>query len=192
MHSIINILCNLFRFWPHIIVYKRSKAKSVIDYEISRWFITHHIMERRGVRGLVFLLAALPEFRSLFYFRTGKWWLSNLAKGQTNLEFYTESENIGKGLIIWHGFSTVINCDKMGEDCQVWQNVVIGKSSSDNVPDRPTIGNNVKIAANAVVVGPIHVGDNSVIGAGAVAVKDVPDDTVVVSQPSRYIKHSEK
>lgn len=50
----------------------------------------------------------------------------------------------------------------------------------------------MKIATNAVVVGPIHVGDNSVIGAGAVAVKDVPDDTVVVSQPSRYIKHSEK
>lgn len=192
MKSLLIIIKNLIIFWPHMIIYKTSRSKDIIDYEIQRWFITHHIPERKGVRGLLFLLASLPEFRSLFYFRTGKWWLRKISKGQNNLEFYTESKNIGKGLIIWHGFSTVINCDKMGEDCQIWQNVVIGKSSSENVPDRPTIGNNVKITANTVVVGHIKIGDNSIIGAGATVTKDVPNDTVVVSQPSRFINHSEK
>lgn len=184
----INIISSLLRFWPHIIVYKRCADRRTIDYEIQKWLETHHLPIKSGIRGLLNLLVAYPEFRSLFYFRTGKKWLSKFAKGQTNLEFYTESKNIGKGLIIWHGYSTVINCDKMGEDCHVWQNVVIGKSSLEKIHDRPTIGNNVLITAGSIAVGHILIGDNVTIGAGTVVVKDIPSNTVVVSQPSRYIQ----
>ena len=188
MKSVFAIICSLLRFWPHIIVYMRCSCRETLDYEMARWYETHHIPARKGVRGLLYLLAALPEYRSLFYFRTGRKWLSRLAKGQNNLEFYTEPEKIGRGLVIWHGFSTVINVQSMGEDCQVWQNVVIGKSSSDEGEDRPIIGNGVRIAAGAIVVGDIRIADNSTIGAGAIAVKDVTEEgTLVVAQPSRYI-----
>ena len=53
----------------------------------------------------------------------------------------------------------------------------------------PVIGNNVTIYTGAIVVGGIHIGDNAVIGAGAVVVKDVPANTTVVGQPMRIIKH---
>jgi len=171
-------------------VYLRSNARSTIDYEIVRWHETHHLPPRHGIRGLMNLLASFPEFRSLFYFRTKAKWLSFFAKGQNNLEFYTSPENIGKGLIIWHGFSTVINVNSMGEDCQIWQNVTLGKKTTDMVDDRPIIGNGVAIAAGAIAVGRINIADNVTIGAGAVVVKDVPTPcTSVVSQPSRYICH---
>lgn len=188
MKRFLNIMSSLLRFWPHIIVYKRCDDKSTIDYEIQKWLESHHLPVKSGIRGLLNLLVAYPEFRSLFYFRTGKCWLSIFAKGQTNLEFYTESKNIGRGLIIWHGYSTVINCDKMGEDCHIWQNVVIGKSSLEKIHDRPTIGNNVLITAGSIAVGHIQIGDNVTIGAGTVVVKDVPSNTVVVNQPCRYIQ----
>jgi serine O-acetyltransferase len=69
--------------------------------------------------------------------------------------------------------------------------VTIGKKTSQQVNDRPTIGNNVKISAGAIAVGDIKIADNSVIGAGAIVTKDVPEPgTVVVSQPSRYILHN--
>lgn len=187
MTRIINIISSLLRYFPHIVVYKRCVNKETIDYEIQKWIETHHLPAKSNLRGLLNLLVSYPEFRSLFYFRTGKYWLSKIAKGQTNLEFYTESENIGKGLVIWHGFSTVINCDKMGEDCHIWQNVVIGKSSLEKIHDRPTIGNNVLITAGSIVVGHIQVGNNVTLGAGVVVVKDIPDNTVAVSQPCRYI-----
>lgn len=187
---LLRIAWSLLRFWPHVMVYLRSNAKETIDYEIVRWHVSHHLPPRTGIRGLMNLLASFPEFRSLFYFRTKANWLSILAKGQTNLEFYTSPENIGKGLIIWHGFSTVVNVSCMGEDCQIWQNVTLGKKTSDMVDDRPVIGDRVSIAAGAIAVGEIRVADDVKIGAGAVVVKDVTTPgAIVVSQPVRYICH---
>lgn len=185
---LLRVAWSILRFGIHLIVYLRSQAKATIDYEIERWNESHHLRPRKGVRGLINLLASFPEFRSLFYFRTKAKWLRFIAKGQTNLEFYTSSENIGKGLIIWHGFSTVINVNKMGDDCQIWQNVTLGKKTTKLVDDRPVIGNNVSIAAGAIVVGRIKIADDVRIGAGAVVVKDVTTTSAtIVSQPNRYI-----
>ena len=139
------------RFLLHIFVFYTSKSKDLLIYERDRWLKTHRI-NRKGIAGLLLLLS-LPEYRSLFYYRTGQNWLSFYCPGQNNLEFYTPSKNIGKGLVIWHGFSTVINVREMGEDCQIWQNVTIGKKTSSDYDDRPIIGNEVKICSGAVVVG---------------------------------------
>ena len=53
---------------------------------------------------------------------------------------------------------------------------------------RPWLGNNVKVGANVVVIGDVHVGNNVYIGAGAVVTKDIPDNCVVVGNPARIIK----
>lgn len=46
------------------------------------------------------------------------------------------------------------------------------------------IGNNVFIGANVVVLPGVKIGDNSIIGTGAVIYDDVPDGTVVVGNPA--------
>lgn len=56
----------------------------------------------------------------------------------------------------------------------------------------PTIGNNVTIFPGARVVGNIHVGDNVVIGANSVVVKDVPDNSIVAGVPARVISEYAK
>ncbi len=186
MSKLLSVLFSL-RLIPHICVFYTSAHKDLLIYERDRWLQSHGLT-KRGCRGLLLLLNSYREYRSLFYFRTKATWLSFFAKPQNNLEFYSESNQIGRGLIIWHGFSTVINVESMGEDCEIWQNVTIGKSSTDNLPNRPHIGNRVKVTANSVVIGNIVIADDVTIAAGAVAVKNIPDEgAIIVSQPSRII-----
>lgn len=187
MFRYISLLLHFLKYFPHIVVYLLTPHKAIIDYEIYAW--NNHLSQkqRKGIIAVVHLLASLPEFRSLFYFRTGAEWLNFFAKGQNNLEFYTPSDKIGKGLMIWHGFSTVINVESMGDNCQIWQNVTIGKKNTSADRNRPTIGNDVKITSGAIVIGDILLGDNCTIGAGAIATNDIPSKATVVNQPSRII-----
>jgi maltose O-acetyltransferase len=50
------------------------------------------------------------------------------------------------------------------------------------------IGNDVWIGGAAVVLPGVTIGDRSVVGAGAVLVRDVPQDTVVVGNPARVVR----
>lgn len=174
------------RLLPHLAVFYTSKQKEMLVYERDKWLESHRI-NKTGIRGLLLLLNSLPEYRTLFYFRTGAWWLDFFAHRQNNLEFYSESDRIGWGLIIWHGFSSVINAKHIGHNCQIWQNVTIGKKTETAEDDRPEIGNGVRICSGAIVVGDIKIGNNSTIGAGSVVVKNVSSDQLVVGQPSRSL-----
>lgn len=100
---------------------------------------------------------------------------------------------VGKGLIIFHGHSLVINDSSViGENCVLRHCTTIGnKEISTGVFSQcPIIGNNVDIGSNVVLIGPITIGNNVKIGAGSVVVKDVPSDCVVVGNPARIIKRS--
>lgn len=80
------------------------------------------------------------------------------------------------GIFIAHGA-------KIGKNCTILQNVTIGSSKKQ----APVIGDNCVIGAGAVIVGGIRVGNNCNIGANCTVFKDVPDNTTVVCQAPRYI-----
>lgn len=105
-----------------------------------------------------------------------------------SLEISAESRKIGGGLRIFHGYSTIICCYSMGENCSVYQNVTIGRGKMIEGIDVPQIGNNVSIYAGAIVVGGIKIGDNVKIGAGTVVTTDVPANTTVVGAKMRMIQ----
>ena len=52
----------------------------------------------------------------------------------------------------------------------------------------PIIGDNVEICAGARILGPVRIGNNVIIGANAVVVKDVPDNCIVAGVPAHIIK----
>lgn len=87
---------------------------------------------------------------------------------------------IGKGLIVVHGDSTYINANEIGERCYVNQCVTIGVIGTK----KPTLGNNVRVATGAIVLGDITIGDNVTIAAGAVVVKNVPSNCMVAGNPA--------
>lgn len=77
---------------------------------------------------------------------------------------------------------------KLGKNCMIYQNVTIaGKDGK-----YPTLGDNVKVYAGACVLGGVKVGNNVIIGANAVVVKDVPDNCVVAGVPAKIIKRIEE
>lgn len=93
----------------------------------------------------------------------------------STLHIWTPSKKIDGGLYIGHGCGTVINAEWIGKNCLIGQNCTIG---SRNLK-APRIGDYVSIWAHAVIIGGITIGDNSQIGAGAVVVKSVPNDSVI-------------
>jgi len=78
----------------------------------------------------------------------------------------------------------------IGKDCTIFHQVTIGSNTLADSRGRgsPRIGNNVYIGAGAKIIGNVTVGDNVRIGANAVVVKDIPDNSVVVCQPTRVIR----
>lgn len=97
--------------------------------------------------------------------------------------------DIGDGTKFWHrGIGcTVHYMAKIGRDCRILPNVMIGSKFADGQPDEltPVIGNNVFIGTGAVIVGNITIGDNVIIGANAVVTKDVPDNHYAVGIPAK-------
>ncbi len=99
-------------------------------------------------------------------------------------------ELLKKGTKFPHPIGIVINGNaKIGHNCTIWQNVTIGESCSPNKEyGCPTIGDNVQIFANSVVIGDVQIGDNVLVGAGSVVVKDIPSDTIAAGNPARVVK----
>ena len=95
------------------------------------------------------------------------------------------TSDIGGGLFIQHGFSTYIAAESIGENCWINQQVTVGYRDNTRPP---IIGNNVTITCGAKVLGPITIGDNVTIGANAVVVKDLPSDSVWGGVPAKRIR----
>lgn len=97
---------------------------------------------------------------------------------------------VGPGVRLFHGFGLVVHSDaKIGRNVTLRHGITIGtKEFPDGTQSRaPRIGNNVNIGASALIIGDIIVGDNAIIGAGAVVTKDVPPMAVVVGNPARIL-----
>ena len=90
----------------------------------------------------------------------------------------------GKGFYIGHfGGITISGDAKIGENVYISQQVTIGVSGQGDKRGVPTIGDNVYIAPGAKIFGKISIGNNVKIGANAVVYKSVPDDSVLVLDP---------
>lgn len=92
---------------------------------------------------------------------------------------------IGQRLRIEHYNGIVIGGGVViGDDCRLYHQVTLGQRNGGY----PEIGNRVTIYPGAKILGHIHVGDDAVIGANAVVIKDVPENCVVAGVPAGIIK----
>lgn len=99
--------------------------------------------------------------------------------------------NIGRGLIIGHYGRIVINGNvKFGEQIYITHGVTIGRNATGKRVGVPTIGNRVRIGANASIVGNVTIGNDVVIAPNAFVNIDIPDHSVVIGNPC-IIHHKE-
>lgn len=125
------------------------------------------------------------SFRSLYYFRKGKWakLYSWLLPGEPTLHLPRTCQ-IGAGTLFFHSYGTTLNAWSVGENCRITCNITLG----DKAGGRPVIGNRVEILPGAVVAGDVTIGDDCVIGPNAVVYKSVPANCVVVGNPGYILK----
>ena len=74
----------------------------------------------------------------------------------------------------------------IGDDCTIYHGVTLGGTGKDKLKRHPDLGDNVLVGCGAKVLGPIHIGNNVKIGANAVVLKDVPDNTTIVGVPGEF------
>jgi putative colanic acid biosynthesis acetyltransferase WcaB len=95
--------------------------------------------------------------------------------------------DIGPGLALHHGMKLVVHHKvKIGAGCVLRQFVTIGEKAPGGPV--PVLGERVEVGANAVILGGIHLGDESVIGAGSVVLHDVPPRAVVAGNPAQVLR----
>ncbi len=111
--------------------------------------------------------------------------LSHITRFFTGVEIHPGAK-IGRRFFIDHGMGVVIGeTTEIGEDVLIYKGVVLGGTSFEKKKRHPTVGNNVIIGTNAVVLGAITLGDHSRIGAGSVVLHDVPQNATAVGVPAR-------
>lgn len=112
-------------------------------------------------------------------------WISQVARFFTGIEIHPGAV-IGRRLFIDHGMGVVIGeTAEVGDDVKIFHGVTLGGVSSKPVKRHPTVGNRVMIGAGAKLLGPIVIGDDTLVGANAVVTKSAPAGSVLTGIPAR-------
>ena len=118
--------------------------------------------------------------------------LMTKARWLTGIEIHPAA-TIGRGLFIDHGTGVVIGeTAVIGDNVTLFQGVTLGGTGKERGKRHPTIGNNVVIGAGAKVLGNITVGSDSMVGANAVVIRDVPEHSTVVGVPGRITRTKDR
>jgi len=114
--------------------------------------------------------------------------ISTLARWITGIEIHPGAV-IGRRFFIDHGMGVVIGeTAKIGDDCMMYHGVTLGGTSWDKVKRHPTLKDGVIIGAGAKILGPVTLGKNVRVGSNSVVVKSVDDNCTVVGIPGRVLK----
>ncbi|WP_147535708.1 serine O-acetyltransferase [Bacillus marasmi] len=113
--------------------------------------------------------------------------ISQISRFFTGIEIHPGA-TIGRRFFIDHGMGIVIGetCE-IGDNVTVYQGVTLGGTGKEKGKRHPTVKDNALIATGAKVLGSITIGENSKIGAGAIVLNDVPDNSTVVGLKARVV-----
>ncbi len=170
---------------PHFLCYQFSNSKDEIREDAIS------TAARMSIRlspqlALLFLLHHNRYYRSLFYFRLGPIISMFISWYRPGDRYFTISQTLklGAGCTLSHPYATILNAESIGKNFSFRHCTTVGAKENG----RPVIGDNVYLGAAVTIIGPVHIGNNVVVGAGSVVVKNVPDNCVVAGNPARIIK----
>jgi serine O-acetyltransferase len=110
------------------------------------------------------------------------------------LRFTIYPATIGPGLRIYHtgDFLHIKKNCKIGNNCTLLPGVVIGNKNLEDDDTWVTVGDNCYFGLGAKIFGEVKIGNNVVVGANSVVLKDIPDNSVVSGIPAKIIKQNGK
>ncbi len=127
-----------------------------------------------------------------FLWRYKLYWLarfiSTFARWFTGIEIHPGAV-IGRRFFIDHGMGVVIGETAIiGDDCMLYHGVTLGGTTWDKVKRHPTLKNGVVIGAGAKILGPVTLGENVRVGSNSVVVRSIEDNETVVGIPGRIVR----
>ncbi|MBR5957428.1 MAG: serine acetyltransferase [Salinivirgaceae bacterium] len=151
-----------------------GKLKYLISnpsFKISFWFrVGSYLKSKKGLWKLLYMIVCV-------------WYKHEQYRTGIQLPFGTQ---VGGGLFFPHfGCQVIWGASIIGENCTIMQGVTIGSMRGKS--GVPIIGDNVVLFSNSQVLGNVTIGNNAVVGAGAVVVKDVPSGAVVAGVPAKQV-----
>lgn len=161
------------------------------------------IRERDPAAGSVLEILTYAGLHAVAFYRIAHWFylkdhkviarvISQTARMITGIEIHPGAK-IGKGLLIDHGSGVVIGeTAEIGDYCLLYQGCTLGGTGKDHGKRHPTLGNNVMVGCGAKVLGPFTVGDNAKIAANAVVLSPVPANSTAVGVPAKIVKQNGK
>lgn len=176
-----------------------------ISTVVNRWYVEHFVRPQFDQLGQ-FVEIAHPRHLVLFgrNIRGGDH-AHIICAPDNNVRFTTWSGKQGDGEIVFGDHCLIspgvrISAARsvhIGDNCMLAANVYISDSDWHNIYNRirpfrctkpVVLKNNVWLGDGAMVLKGVTIGENSVIGAGAVVTKDIPANVVVAGNPARIIK----
>ncbi len=164
----------------------KEEVQSVKDKDPAAKSTFEILFNYSGLHAVLFHRAAHWFYKKKLFFiaRT----ISQFARLVTGIEIHPGAK-IGKGLLIDHGSGVVIGeTAEIGDNCLIYQGVTLGGTGKERGKRHPTLGNNVMVGAGARVLGPFKVGDNAKIAANAVVLEEVPPNATAVGVPARIVR----
>lgn len=95
---------------------------------------------------------------------------------------------VGRRVRLDHFGGMILVAKSIGDGVIIRQNTTFGIAGLNDMTGRPIIGDRVEIGAGAVIVGPIRIGADAIIGANAVVTRDVPAGAIMGGVPARLIR----
>ncbi|MCP2194518.1 serine O-acetyltransferase [Williamsia deligens] len=169
---------------------RRSQGSDLLRADIARWVQCTGrddlaCLPDRDV--FAYFTASLPEFRTVVHVRLRD---KNAVVRRVLARMYPvhpgtffEAGSVGPGLFIHHGVGTLVSCESIGANFWINQHVSLGFSSKG----RPVVGDDVTIAAGAVVAGPITIASGTTVGANAVVRRSTEEGSVLVAPEAHVL-----
>lgn len=121
---------------------------------------------------------------------------SQFGRFLTGVEIHPAAK-IGSGFMIDHGMGVVIGeTTEIGNNVTLYHDVTLGGRKTHDEHGKklkkrhPTVKDNVIIGSGAQILGPITLGKNVKIGSNAIVIHDIPDNCTVVNKPAYIVKKS--
>ena len=141
-----------------------------------------------GVHAILAYRVAHKLYLSKHYFSARL--VSQTARALTGIEIHPGA-TIGKSFFIDHGMGVVIGeTTEIGDGCTIYQGVTLGGTGKDVGKRHPTLRDNVMVGAGAKVLGPVVIGSNTKIAAGAVVLREIPEGSTAVGIPAKVVRRS--
>jgi len=99
---------------------------------------------------------------------------------------------LGRRVRLWHHGGMILHAESIGDDVHIRHNTTFGVARIHHNEELPVIGNRVDIGCGACILGKVVVGDDAVIGANAVVIRDVPPGAVAGGVPARVLRAAAK